>query len=68
MGKSRTRVIKCPKQKRLVEVTYAMVGSWFSRDYDIQSCPAMNDWGGCERQCKSVLAQPPKAMDWYARY
>lgn len=64
----RTRVIQCPVQNRLVEVTYKVIGNWFNREYEVQSCPAMSDWGGCDRQCKNKMAISPKSAEWYLRY
>ena len=63
----RTRVIKCPVQNRLVEVSYTKIGSWFKYDYNIHSCPAMRDGGGCDRQCKHLLSIPTQTADWGAR-
>jgi hypothetical protein len=67
-SKTRTRVIKCPVQNRLVEVTYKAIGSWFNREYDVVSCPAMNEWGDCDHQCKNQLVIPPNSAEWYSRY
>ena len=67
--KLRTRVIECPSQKRQVEVTYTVTGSWFKREYDVVSCPAINDWGGgCHRECKLQLEHPPGFGDGYLRH
>jgi len=57
-----------PVQNRLVEVSYKAIGSWFNHEYDIQSCPAMRDWGGCDRQCKRLLSTPSRAAEWQARF
>ena len=54
--KTRIKVIRCPVQNRLTEVSYKIIGNLFNREYVIQSCPAMQDWGGCDRQCKNQLA------------
>ena len=67
-SKIKSRVIKCPVQNRLVEVSYKAIGSWFNREYDIQSCPAMNDWGGCDRQCQRLFSTPSRAAEWRARF
>jgi hypothetical protein len=67
-SKLKTRVIQCPVQKRPVEVTYRVIGNWFNREYDIQSCPAMHDRGSCDRPCKRLLTQSPIAREWYSRY
>ena len=67
-SKIRSRTIKCPTQNRLVEVSYNKTGSWFNPEYNVLSCPAMADWGGCDRQCKPLLAIPARASEWQARY
>ena len=67
-SKTKTKVIQCPVQNRLAEVTYKVIGNWFNREYEIQSCPAMSDWGGCDRQCKRQLAISLKSAEWSARY
>ena len=67
-SKIKTRIIKCPVQNRLVQVSYKAIGSWFNREYDIQSCPAMSDWGGCDRQCQHLLSIPARAAEWQARF
>ena len=64
---SKTKVIECPVQKRQVEVTYKVLGSWLDRRYEVESCPAMYDWGGCDRQCKNLLAISPRSSEWSAR-
>ncbi len=64
----KTMVIKCPRQKRQVEVTYSVAGNWFNREFDVLSCPAINDWGGnCYRECKSQLARSTGLGEWYSR-
>jgi len=64
--KLKTRVIECPRQKRQVEVTYTVAGSWLKRQYDVVSCPAINDWGGgCHRECKSQLEHSPGSGEGY---
>ena len=68
MSKVRTRIIKCPVQNRLVEVSYTKSGSWFDPVYNIHDCPAKADWGGCDHQCKSRLSIPAQAAEWQARY
>ena len=64
----KTMVIECPRQHRKVEVTYAVAGNWFNREYDVLSCPAINDRGGnCYRECKSQLECSPRLGEWYSR-
>ena len=59
-SKTRTQTIRCPSRKRDVEVTYRISGSWFSRRYEIEDCPAMNDGSAsCNRQCCDQLGRPP---------
>lgn len=56
MLKLKTKLIHCKSRKRQVEVTYTNTGGFFSRNYDIVSCPAMYDSGaGCNRDCKTQL-------------
>jgi hypothetical protein len=63
----KTVVIECPRQKRQVEVTYTVTGKWLNREYDVVSCPAINDWGGnCHRECKSQLACIPGLGEGYS--
>ena len=64
----KTKLIQCPVQNRMAEVAYKVIGPWYNREYDIVSCPAMNDWGDCDRQCKNILATPSKSAEWYSRY
>ena len=40
-SKTRNRIIQSPVQNRLFDVTYKIIGNWFNREYDIQSCPAI---------------------------
>ena len=55
--KLRTRILECRTRQREVEVTYIRTGGFFSRDYNIVSCPAMYDnVAGCDRNCKSQLS------------
>lgn len=64
--KIKTAVIECPVQEREVEVTYQVTGKWFNREYDVLSCPAINDNGGrCYRQCKSLLGRPSSLVEGY---
>jgi len=57
---TRTQVIRCPNRKRDVEVTYSVSGTWFSRRYEIEACPAMNDGAAnCNRQCSDLFCRPP---------
>ena len=65
---NKTRTIRCPVQNRLVDVTYRAVGKWYKREYDVHSCPAMRDWGGCDRQCKHQIEISPKSIEWQSRY
>ena len=65
--KIKTVVINCPLRKREVEVTYQVTGHWFNREFDVVSCPAINDGAGCHLQCKSLLAQPPSLGEMYSR-
>ena len=67
-SKLKSRIIECPVQKRLVQVDYTTVGNWFNRKYEIKSCPAMSDWGGCDRQCQPLLSIPARSAEWQARY
>jgi hypothetical protein len=61
--KMRTQVIRCPSRKRDVAVTYAVTGTWFSRRYEIENCPAMNDGpASCNRQCSDLLGRPPSYL------
>jgi hypothetical protein len=62
----KTTVIECPVQKRLVEVTYKTIGSWFNRQKEIKFCPAMQDCGGCDRQCKKTLEISRNSDEWSA--
>ena len=66
-SENRKKVIHCPLRNRETEITYRIVGSWFRRDYDILSCPAMHDRGGCDRRCKQQLAVARGSADWYQR-
>jgi hypothetical protein len=66
--KLKTMQLECPRQKRQVEVTYTVTGSWFDREYDVVSCPAINDFGGvCYRECKSYLQRLPGLGAGYFR-
>ncbi|MFT7673002.1 MAG: hypothetical protein ACI845_001412, partial [Gammaproteobacteria bacterium] len=62
--KYETRVIECPVQKRFVEVTYETSGKWFNRKQEIQHCPTMLDWSGCDRQCKNLLETSRNSAEW----
>jgi hypothetical protein len=64
----KTTVIKCPHHNSEVEVKYSVIGNWFNREIDVQSCPSMNDGGGsCDRQCKSLLRKPQSIGEWRSR-
>lgn len=65
-SETRARVIKCPLQNRLVEVTYRTIGNWFNREYVVETCPLMLE-SGCDRQCKNLLSISPKSVEWGAR-
>ena len=62
---TQSKVINCPLQKREVEVKYNIVGSWPNRHYEIESCPAMYDHGGCYRQCEKLLSMSPRSTPDY---
>ena len=64
-SKLRKKVIQCPLHNRSAEVTYKIIGSWFNRKYDIQSCSAIHDGGGCDRQCKNQLAVSRTTDEWH---
>jgi len=61
-SKTLTKVIQCPAQGRLAEVVYTATGG----QYNIQSCPARNDRGGCDRQCINLLAASRHSTEWYS--
>ena len=65
MGMIRSKVIRCPVQKRPTEVTYKIIGNLFNRKFVIKSCPAISDRGGCDRQCTSQLAISRKSEEFY---
>jgi hypothetical protein len=66
--KINTMVVECPRQKRQVEVSYTVGGSWFNREYDVLSCPAIGDWGGsCYRECKLQLEWSARLGEWSSR-
>lgn len=63
-SKLRKKTIHCPVRDRPTEVTYRISGNWFNREYDIESCPAMRDGGGCDRQCKHLLIVARSPREW----
>ena len=63
-SKTLTKVIQCPVQGRTAEVAYTVTDG----HYNIQSCPARNDKGGCDRQCTKMLAIARNSTEWYSRY
>ena len=65
---SKVMLIQCPRQNRQVEVTYAVTGNWFNREYLVLSCPAINDYGGgCDRECKLQVERPLGLNNLYSR-
>jgi len=63
-SKTLTRVLQCPTLGRLAEVAYTVTNG----HYNIQSCPARNDTGGCDRQCTKMLTIARNSAEWYSRY
>ena len=58
-NKLRTAVVDCQQRSRSVEVTYQRLGPWYAPQYDIVSCPAINDKGGaCQRSCQNLINRP----------
>lgn len=57
--KIRSKVVFCEAKKRYVHIDYTGNGPWYSPDFKLEYCPAVNDPGqSCDYACLQKMNVP----------